>query len=213
MEKENNSRLRFLEKEELKKLFDCCSDELKPIVLLAVNTGMRKAEIQYLKWRDVDFNRGFITLHTTKNGETRRVPLNNTAKEALVRVRKNPASPYIFCKSDGNPYNFRNSFENALERAQIKDFRFHDLRHTAASYLAMSGVDLRTIMEIMGHKSLDMVMRYAHLSPSHQSNAVSRLDVQMDTIWSPRQNEQMREEVPDLVSASDIISSFNGEVA
>ncbi len=213
LEKENNSRLRFLEKEEFKKLFDCCSDDLKPIVLLAVNTGMRKAEIQYLKWRDVDIIRGIVTLQTTKNGETRRIPLNKTAKEAIMKVRKNPISPYIFCKSDGNPYNFRNGFENALERAKIKDFRFHDLRHTAASYLAMSGVDLRTIMEILGHKSFDMVMRYAHLSQSHNANAVSRLDVQMDTIWSPKQNEVKREETSDLVSTSAIISSFDGEVA
>jgi len=184
-EKENNSRVRFLEKEELKKLLECCGARLKPIVLLAVNTGMRKAEIQNLKWRDVDLQRGFITLEATKNGETRRVPLNQTAKEVLVRVRKHPDSPYIFCKGNGNPYNCRTAFLSALEKAGIKDFRFHDLRHTAASYLAMSGVDLNTIRDILGHKSLEMVLRYAHLSPTHQTNAVSRLDLEMDTIWTP----------------------------
>ncbi len=166
-DKENNQRLRFLEREELKKLLDCCSDVLKSIVLFAVNTGMRKAEIQYLKWRDIVFQRGFVTLQNTKNGETRRVPLNNTAKQAVIGIHKHPESPYIFCKKDGNAYNFTKSFNKALVKAGINDFRFHDLRHTAASYLAMVGVDFRTIMEILGHKSLDMVMRYAHLSPSH----------------------------------------------
>lgn len=201
LEKENNSRLRFLEKEELKRVLDHCDKSLKPIVLLAVNTGMRKAEIQYLKWRDVDLRRGFITLHSTKNGETRRVPMNNTVKKLLIAVPKHPDSPYIFCKADGNPYNSRIGFEGALKKAGIKDFCFHDLRHTAASYLAMAGIDLRTIMEILGHKSFGMVMRYAHLSPAHQSNAVNRLDVQMDTIWTPEQSFSDAEKISDVASA------------
>ena len=74
----------------------------------------------------------------------------------------------------------------ALKNAEIKDFRFHDLRHTAASYLAMGGVDLNTIRDILGHKSLDMVLRYAHLSRSHQASAVGILDKEMDTFWTPR---------------------------
>ena len=78
----------------------------------------------------------------------------------------------------------------AIEKAGIKNFRFHDLRHTAASYLAMAGVDLNTIREILGHKSLEMVLRYAHLSPGHQANAVRILDEQMVTIWSPEQKSQ-----------------------
>ncbi len=203
-EKENNSRVRFLEKEELKKVLGFCGPRLRPIVLLAVNTGMRKAEIQNLKWRDVDIQRGFITLHYTKNGETRRVPLNNTAKEALMSVPKHPESPYIFCNTDGNPYNFRVVFEKALSKAGIKDFRFHDLRHTAASYLAMSGVDLNTIRDILGHKSLDMVLRYAHLSPAHHANAVSRLDRQMDTVWTPPHKVESEEKISEAVSIVEL---------
>ena len=203
-EKENNSRVRFLEKEELKKVLDFCGPRLKPVVILAVNTGMRKAEIQNLKWRDVDIQRGFLTLYSTKNGETRRVPLNNTAKEALMSVSKHPESPYIFCNTDGIHYNFSGVFEKALGKAGIKDFRFHDLRHTAASYLAMSGVDLNTIRDILGHKSLDMVLRYAHLSPTHQANAVSRLDRQMDTIWTPPHKVGFEEKVSGAVTAIEL---------
>ena len=183
-EKENNSRVRFLEKDELKKLLDHCHPMLKAIVLVAVNTGMRKEEIRTLKWRDADFERGFVTLLKTKNGETRNVPLNKTAKEILMSIRKHARSPFIFCNSEGNLYNFRTSFMTALKNAEIKDFRFHDLRHTAASYLAMGGVDLNTIRDILGHKSLDMVLRYAHLSRSHQASAVGILDKEMDTFWT-----------------------------
>ena len=213
-EKENNSRTRFLEKEELKKLLECCDSRLRPIVLLAVNTGMRKAEIQNLKWREVDFHRGFITLLRTKNGEVRNVPLNQTAKEALIAVPKNPESSYIFCNSKGIPYNFGASFLTALKNAEITGFRFHDLRHTAASYLAMSGVDLNTIRDILGHKSLDMVLRYAHLSPAHQTNAVSRLDVQMGTIWAPKQVVPVGAENTEVVRSLTSVGSENfGAVA
>ena len=191
-DKENNSRTRFLEKEELTRLLECCHPVLRAIVLVAVNTGMRKGELCTLKWRDVDFQRGFATLYRTKNGEIRNVPLNRTAKETLMSIPKHASSPYIFCNSKGNLYNFTTPFLKALEKAKIKDFRFHDLRHTAASYLAMSGVDLNTIRDILGHKSLAMVLRYAHLSKSHQANAVSILDSQMDTIWSVRPRKVVR---------------------
>jgi len=201
-EKENNSRVRFLEKDELKKLLDHCHPTLKAIVLVAVNTGMRKEEIRTLKWRDVDFERGFVTLLKTKNGETRNVPLNKTAREILMSIPKNARSPFIFCNSEGNLYNFRTSFMTALKNAGIKDFRFHDLRHTAASYLAMGGVDLNTIRDILGHKSLDMVLRYAHLSRSHQASAVGILDKEMDTFWT------LRGKMPDVSKRAEAASSL-----
>jgi len=200
-DKENNSRTRFLEKEELTKLLDNCHPVLRAIVLVAVNTGMRREEIRTLKWRDVDFQRGFVTLYRTKNGEIRNVPLNRTAKETLMSIPKHRSSPYIFCNSKGNLYNFRASFIKALENAEISNFKFHDLRHTAASYLAMAGVDLNTIREILGHKSISMVLRYAHLSKSHQANAVSILDRQMVTIWSPKVMEPQGEEYSRVVSS------------
>ncbi len=187
-EKENNKLVRFLEKDELRRLLHYSDEALKPIITIAVNTGMRSSEIRFLKWGDVDLLRGIITLTVTKNGETRRVPINKTVKEMLFGLPKNGPDSYVFSNRDGMPYDFTWHFQQALKRAGIKNFRFHDLRHTAASYLAMAGVDLNTIREILGHKSLEMVLRYAHLSPGHQANAVGALDSQLVTIWSPEPN-------------------------
>lgn len=97
-----------------------------------------------------------------------------------------PNSSYVFYGSDGKPLkNVRTSFFTALKKSGIIDFRFHDLRHTFASHLVMSGVDLNTVRELMGHKSLDMTLRYAHLSPDHKRRAVAILDKQLVSIWSP----------------------------
>jgi len=193
--KENNKRLRYLEKEEIVKLLDNCNGHLKPIIILALNTGMRKGEILGLKWRDVDFRHGIIYLLHTKNGEKREIPINEQAKTTLIRVRKHPESPYIFCKKEGQPCgNVRKSFYTALKKSGIINFRFHDLRHTFASHLVMSGVDLNTVRELMGHKSLDMTLRYSHLSPDHKKRAVDILGKRMDTFWTLTQKSQISPE-------------------
>ncbi|MFC1807965.1 tyrosine-type recombinase/integrase [Candidatus Omnitrophota bacterium] len=184
--KENNTRLRYLEKEEIVKLLKCCRGIIKPIVVLALNTGMRRGEILSLKWKNIDFRRGIIYLLKTKSGEKREIPINEAAKTALIRTRKHPESAYIFCGKDGNPYKtVRKSFFTALKKSGIVNFRFHDLRHTFASHLVMSGVDLNTVRELMGHKSIDMTLRYSHLSPDHKKRAVDILGRRMDTIWTP----------------------------
>ncbi|PIQ88729.1 MAG: hypothetical protein COV72_06610 [Candidatus Omnitrophica bacterium CG11_big_fil_rev_8_21_14_0_20_42_13] len=184
--KAENKRLRYLEKEEIVKLLANCSNHLRPIVIVALNTGMRKGEIFGLKWYDVDFERGIIHLLNTKNGEKREVPMNEQAKTALIKVRKHPQSAYIFSNKDGRPYTaVRKSFFTALKNAGIINFRFHDLRHTFASHLVMSGVDLNTVRELLGHKSLEMTLRYSHLSPDHKKRAVDILGKRMDTFWTP----------------------------
>src|SRR3989338_5547161 len=136
--RENNTRIRYLEKEEIQRLIDNCAPHLKPIVTIAVNTGMRKSEILNLKWIDIDFKRNLLYLIETKNGERRDVPINDTVKGTLIKVLKRPESSYVFCNERGKPYaNVRTSFDTALKKAEIKDFRFHDLRHTFASHLIM----------------------------------------------------------------------------
>ena len=185
--RENNQRLCFLEEEEIKKLLDNCSGHLKSIVAVALNTGMRRAEILNLKWHDVDFQRKIIYLLETKNNQRREIPMNHIAEDVLIGVCKHPSSPYIFCNKDGKPfYNVRKSFFTALKKAGIINFRFHDLRHTFASHLVMAGVDLNTVRELMGHKSLEMTLRYSHLSPDHKRRAVEVLGNRMDTIWTPK---------------------------
>lgn len=183
--KEPQGRLRFLEKEEVVKLLANCNKSLKPILILALFTGMRRGEIFGLKWHDVDFKRNIITLLDTKNGDRREVPMNEQVKTALIAVRKHPESPYIFCNEKGEPrHDIRKSFSTALKDSGITNFRFHDLRHTFASQLVMAGVDLNTVRELMGHKDITMTLRYAHLAPSHKQHAVDVLGKQMDTFWT-----------------------------
>jgi integrase len=176
MFKEKAIHLRYLEKEEIRRLVENCNPALKSAVILAVNTGMRHGEIFNLKWHDIDFKRDVICLLETKSGQKREVPMNELVKNELIKVRKHPKSPYVFCHHDGQKVkDVRKSFWTALKKSGIKDFRFHDLRHTAASQLVMAGVDLNTVREILGHKTIEMTLRYAHLSPNHKKRAVDIL--------------------------------------
>ena len=204
--KEDNKRLRYLEKEEIVKLLANCRQHLKPIVILALNTGMRRGEILNLKWRDVDIKRDVIYLLNTKSGEKREQPINEQVKTALIRTRKHPQSPYVFYKKDGSPIgDIKKSFFTALIKSGINNFRFHDLRHTFASHLVMSGVDLNTVRELMGHKSIEMTQRYAHLSPNHKKRAVDILNKRMDTIWTPEHKE------PIIEKALAIVTNINAK--
>jgi len=143
---------------------------------VALNTGMRKEEILNLRWEDLDFRSRIIYILDTKNNERREIPMNDIVYETLLAVRKISDSPWVFCKKNGERYgNIRKAFEGARKRAGIVDFRFHDLRHTFASHLVMAGVDLRTVQELLGHKSFEMTLRYAHLSPEHKKAALDIL--------------------------------------
>ena len=179
-------RTRFLEKEEIAKLITTCKEPLKTIVVVAVNTGMRRGEIIKLKWHDIDIRRDIIHLYRTKNNERRDIPMNDVVKRVLVRIPKHPSSPYIFTRSDGEPYiNIDRPFVKALKELGIEDFRFHDLRHTFASQLVMSGVDLNTTRELLGHKTMAMTLRYSHLSQDHKKRAVEALSANLVPIQSP----------------------------
>jgi integrase len=175
---ENNRRLRYLSKEESKALVEACKPHLRPIVVTALNTGMRKEEILSLEWeKHVDLKHGFILLDTTKNGERREVPINQTLRKTLQSLLRHINSPYVFTDKRGRRFdNVVRSFKSACKKAGIKDFRFHDLRHTFASHLVMAGVDLTTVRELLGHKTLTMTLRYAHLAPSHKVKAVEMLE-------------------------------------
>ncbi|MDD5491202.1 MAG: site-specific integrase [bacterium] len=196
--KENNKRIRYLELKEIKSLLDVCSKHLKPIVITALNTGMRKGEILGLKWKDLDFKQDFIYLEHTKNNELREIPMNKVLKDTLLSIEKNPLSEYVFCDKDGSSFKeVKRSFGTAMKKAGIKDFRFHDLRHTFASHLVMNGIDLLTVKELLGHKSIEMTLRYAHLSPNHKRRAVELLGAKMceqvDTFWTPEPKDSETE--------------------
>ncbi|MGE4542704.1 MAG: integrase [Pedobacter sp.] len=176
---ENNRRLRFLSAIETQELIKACDPHLKPIVIAALNTGMRKNEILTLKWeQNIDLRHNFILLDTTKNGERREIPINEAFLKVLKSQIRRIDVPYVFFNpKTGKRYgDVKKSFYSACRRAGIKDFRFHDLRHTFASHLVMAGVDITTVKELMGHKTLSMTLRYAHLAPSHKVAAVDLLN-------------------------------------
>jgi integrase len=191
MLEENNRRLRYLSKEECQALIGACDKHLKPIVVMALNTGMRKGEILNLKWDDVDMVHGFILLSHTKNGERRELPINATLRTTLEELFRGTAKrprridvPFIFYDyTTGKAFeNVHRSFVSACKRANLRDFRFHDLRHTFASQLIMAGIDVTTVKELLGHKTLTMTLRYAHLAPSHKVKAVDILDQTLTTL-------------------------------
>lgn len=168
-------RVRFLMPDEIQRLLSNCADHLKPIVTVALHTGMRKGELLNLQWDQVNFDQGIISILNTKNHERRDIPMNETIKTTLKEIERK--GPYVFCNGDGGNFlNVRRSFETALRKSSIEDFRFHDLRHTFASNLVMEGVDIMTVKELMGHKDLTMTLRYAHLAPNHKTKAVNILD-------------------------------------
>jgi integrase len=161
--------------DEIQLLFQHCTPRLKPIVITALSTGMRRGEIINLKWDDVDFSQGHITIWESKNGESHTAPMSDLLAETLRRQKeeRRPRNPLVFPSPTGKPYtDFRQSFKSACREARITDFRFHDLRHTFASHLVMNGVDLTTVKELLGHKTLVMTLRYAHLSQGHKKKAV-----------------------------------------
>lgn len=176
---ENNWRLRYLSKEECEALINACDPYLKPIVITALHTGMRKSEILTLTWDNLDLKHNFILLDVTKNGERREIPINDTLKATLQGLTRRLDIPFVFCNpATGKPYqkDLKKSFHTALKKAGIRDFKFHDTRHTFASQLVMSGVDITSVKELLGHKSLTMTLRYAHLAPAHKVKAVKILD-------------------------------------
>ncbi len=153
---------------------------LYPVVVLALSTGMRQAEIMKLTWKDVDLSQGRITLHETKNEERRVVPLVSKALELLKEHSKirRLDTQLLFpgkVKAD-RPMDLRSPWLKAKKTAQVDDFHFHDLRHSTASYLAMNGASLAEIAEVLGHKTLQMVKRYAHLSEAHTAGVVTRMN-------------------------------------
>ena len=182
MEREPRGRVRFLSDEERDQLLAACRESedsrLYPLVVLALSTGARRGELLALRWPDVDWQRQVAILHDTKNQERRALPITGHAFELLQELAKvrRIDSDLIFAGPTGKATYPRVAWQNALTAAEIDDFRFHDLRHSAASYLAMSGATLAEIAEVLGHKTLAMVKRYAHLTEAHTAGVVARMN-------------------------------------
>lgn len=180
-------RVRFLSDIERKRLLTACFFSpcrlLGPLVRVAMLTGMRRGELLGLQWKDVDLPRRRLTLLETKNDERRGIPLTSDAQEILEALHhiNTRGTDYVFHspRTRGRPLNIDVHWPRAVKRARLVDFRFHDLRHTAASYLAMTGATTQEIAEILGHKTPAMVKRYAHLTETHSRNVLERMQDQM----------------------------------
>jgi len=176
--KEELKPFRVVTPEEFEAVCNHASDYLKPILLTAYNTGMRYSEVLSLKWSDINFNEGFITVTETKNGKYRTIPINETLKKTLLNMKELTDSSIVFTKGNGEPVkDIRKSFNNAIKNSGVDKFVFHDLRHSFASRLVMKGVDLITVQQLLGHSSIVMTERYSHPSSKHKMDAVLTLDI------------------------------------
>ena len=183
LRKENNARVRFLDGQEeatlRAKIRETCPDREAEFDL-ALHTGMRRGEQYRLRWQDVNLKQGILTIPCSKHGEKRHVPINSAARAALETLQRRKDGSGYACPgpADSRGRDWQRWFEEAVLEAGIVNFRWHDLRHTFASRLVMAGVDLRTVQELMGHKTISMTVRYSHLAPTHLQEAVERLTEQ-----------------------------------
>ena len=177
---EPNQVERFLSNDERVRLLTACKestwDKMYLLILLAITTGMRKSELSNLRWTDIDFDKGLASLADTKNGSPRVNPIPSIALDELKKHRQiGKGLIFVSLNNSEKPFDFRTQWDKAKVVAQIEGFRFHDLRHTAASYLVMAGATLHETAEILGHKSTETTKRYAHLSTGHKAALAERV--------------------------------------
>lgn len=169
--------VRFLTPKEAQRLLEVSPLHLKRIILFALNTGCRAGEILELRWEHIDFNTNTIHIQAgeTKTGIKYTIYMNSVVKQLLEEIKQeqeaqNITHGFVFTNSLGKPYSeqgYRKTFKRALEQAGIKDFRFHDLRHTFASWVAMQSKDLYLVQKLLNHKSIETTKRYAHLTQDY----------------------------------------------
>ena len=177
---EDNHRVRYLSTLERKSLLLACSKANWPklylLVLMAITTGARRGELLSLRWKDIDLERQTAYVKTTKNGQPKVLPLTGDVVNELTKFRQQDSS--LIFNSEVKPnkaFCFNKQWKNALEFAEVDNFRFHDLRHTTASYLAMSGASLLEIADVLGHKQISVTQRYAHLCIDHKEKLINRV--------------------------------------
>lgn len=176
-----NARDRHLTKKERESLLGIC-EKGHPLlylwVLLAISTGLRKGELLALKWSDIDFKKKVLRVEKSKNGDKRSVPLTGKALALLkeIHTKQPSSSEFVFARADGQAaMELKKHWESAVKEAGLENFRFHDLRHTAATYLLEAGATLVELSAILGHRDIQMVKRYAHLADNHAVKVVERM--------------------------------------
>jgi len=190
-------RIRYLSEAEIPALLDACEKQvtspwLYPLVTLALNTGARQGELLRLQWDDVDDERGLMYFRRTKNRKLKIVPMNRSVRTAIDWLSNHRYGDHLFMWPWGEEIGrttIYDAFKKACETSGVEGFRFHDLRHTAASYLVMGGVDLATVKEILGHREIEMTLRYSHLAPAHKASAMDKLGAVLEKITKPKECE------------------------
>lgn len=172
-------RVRFLDADERARLYAATKASEYPrlyaLTLLALKTGARRGELLALTWRDMDLDKGIATLGKTKNGDRRTLVLLPDVVEALTPFKSSDPTRYVFGSVRSkyqSPTSIDSAWRDAVERAKIRNFKFHDLRHCCASYMAQAGIPLNVIAEVLGHRKLDMTKRYAHLTTQTKASAM-----------------------------------------
>lgn len=173
--KEANYKERILTQDEAEILLSRTNPRARPVLILALNTGMRRGEILSLRWENVDFHKGFIFIEDSKSGRSRNIPINNLVFEALKGIPRQSEFVFFSAATQNHITSVTAAFKSACRRSGIKGLRFHDLRHTAASWMVMGGADLVTVSKLLGHSTIQMTMRYAHPTPESMKKAVSIL--------------------------------------
>jgi integrase len=200
--------MKILDREEINRLIDAAAGHLKPILIIAVSTGMRKGEIFNLRWSDIDFVDHYIHIKKTKSNVMRKVPMNGVVATTLKNIERKSEFifPSFWSKKHKHIMEVFRLFKAACKKAGIRDLRFHDLRHTAATLMVTGGIPLVTVSQILGHATIHMTMKYAHPTPEDKRKAVNVLA----SIFEPERekqgtiltHEQIEERISSLESES-----------
>jgi integrase len=177
--RETGNRTRFLSVQEITKLLKKCEASIRPVIVTALHTGMRRSELLKLQWSDVDLSNRVITVQESKSGKKRAIPIDDTLFKTLQVLPSRFKKGWVFPSprnASQRCYDFKSRAERAFEAAGFTDVTLHTLRHTFASQLVMAGTDIKTVQELLGHSSLAMTQRYSHLAPDHRTRAIKILD-------------------------------------
>ena len=198
-EKENNERDRWLTEDEEKRLLGNSPRWLREIISFALNTGLRQGELLSLEWNRVDLFRKTILIQRTKNGKPKTVPLNRSAMDVIARKLEEKVrrlkNDFVFVGSHGTKidrHNLRRAFNNSVRKAEIADFKFHDLRHCFCTKLAQRGVDIYKIAKLAGHEDIRMTQRYSHHCPESLRDGVEMLEVDYNLTTMAKKEEFKR---------------------
>ncbi|TET71857.1 MAG: helix-turn-helix domain-containing protein [Candidatus Aminicenantes bacterium] len=197
---------RILTEKEEEKLLENCSDTLKSIIAVALNTGMRRAEILNCTWDQIDLKAGMIRVERTKSGKVRHIPINDDLFKQILKLKnKNGQSAFVFLNpATKKPFlDMKTPFKRACRISGIEGLRFHDLRHTFATRLVANGVDIETIKELLGHHSIAITQRYLHSSDDRKRKAVEILSKNSDkngSLFSGKKSDKTGQDSDNLVT-------------